>query len=411
MAGTASGGRAERTYFGVAILESRSALHLGYRLAVRFVQWTAISGAASPGTGLWRAALPAFVVLDVVIWLVLRRDRRFGLGWRMVLDAADIAFWSLSPMPLNHNYDTAVLIGIPLAVEAGYRIGIFGLIVPAVGLAVTVPARILGGLPAYPFTFAWLVLGVGLGMAAYSYCGRLQEQAAADRAQQRAADSGRAFLVGQNAVAMGADSVVDAIEGVVPVLGPPEVGSALWRLANGWKARLAADTSAQATYLQVALLVWESAHNRHPDLSARVELYVGEGMGTVLLTGRQVGWLHGLLDQRNLRGTVTVGMTEETGATRSLGTAVTLRVGPRPLRVPADRAALVRPVDIAPVTYGLIGAELLPMLSPTRGGLPLGVACVGIALCALAAWWSHRQLTRRGPKPGPPCCAAPSPWP
>ena len=398
---TAIGGRAEQSYFGVAILESRGALHLGYRLAVRFVQWTGASGAAAPGTGLWRAALPAFVVLDVATWLVLRRNRRFGLGWRALLDGADIAFWSLSPLPLNHNYDTAVLIGVPLSVEAGFRVGIMGLLVPVVGLLVAGPARILAGLPVIPFTFAWLVLGIGLGMAAYSYCGRLHDQAVSDRTKQRAADSGRAFLVGQNAVAMGADSVVDAIEGVVPVLGRPQEGSALWRLADGWKARLAADTSAQATYLQVALLGWESAHNRHPDLSTQVQLFVGEGMGTILLTGRQVRWLHHLLDDCHLRGTVSVAVAEGADATRSLGAPLSLGVGVRQVRVPADRTALVRPVDIAPVTYGLAGAEILPMLSPTRGGLRLSVACSGIALCAVAAWWSHRQLMMRGGRARP----------
>ncbi len=115
MAVGTAGDRAESTYFARAIVDSRATLHLSYRLAVRFVQWTAVSGAASPGTGLWRAALPAFVVLDLVTWHLLRRNQRFGLGWRLVLDCADMAFWSLSPLPPSQYYDNAVLIGIPLS--------------------------------------------------------------------------------------------------------------------------------------------------------------------------------------------------------------------------------------------------------------------------------------------------------
>jgi hypothetical protein len=397
MRGAAAGGRAESTYFGPAILEARDTLHLSYRLMIRFVQWTAVSGAAAPGTGLWRTALPAFVVLDVATWLVLRRSRRFGLAWRLPLDAADIAFWSLSPLPLTHVYDAAVLIVTPLAVESGFRIGARGLVIAVACMAVTVPARLVAGLPAYPLTFLWVVMTVGLGMAAFSYCRRLNDQATADREQQRAADMGRAFLVGQNAVAMGADSVVDAIEGVVPVLGRPAEDSTLWKLADGWKARLAADTSAQAAYLQVALLGWESDHNRHPDLSARVELYLGEGMGTVLLTGRQAGWLHALLDDCLLRGTVRVELVAAgSAASRPLGTPLDVVVDGHRLRIPADRAALVRPVDIAPVTYGLIAAEMIPMLVPARGGLRPWAAGVAVACCAAAAWWSHRQLARGG---------------
>jgi hypothetical protein len=400
----AGGGRAESTYFGRAILESRDTLHLSYRLVVRFYQWTAVSGAAAPGTGLWRTVLPAFVVLDVVTWLVLRRDRSFGLAWRLPMDAADMAFWSLSPSPSMHTYDVAVLIATPLTVEAGFRIGARGLVIVPVCMTVTLLARALAGLPLFPLTFLWLVLTVGLGAAAFSYSRRLGDQAVAARRRQRAADAGRAFLVGQNAVAMGADSVVDAIEGVVPVLGRPAQGSALWQLADGWKARLAADTAAQATYLQVALLRWESAHNRHPDLSARVELFLGEGLGTVLLTGRQVGWLHVLLDERDLRGPdlrgiVRVDLAEgASAATRPLGTALDLIVGAdgHPLRIPADRSALVRPVDIAPVLYGLIAAEVVPLLLPARGGLEPWAAGVAMAICGLAAWWSHRQLARRG---------------
>ena len=395
--GTAGRDRSASTYFARAIVDSRTTIHLCYRLVIRLVQWTAVSGAASPGTGIWRASLPAFVVFDLVTWQVLRRSDRFGLGWRLALDCADIAFWSLSPLPTSQNYDNAVLIGIPLAIEAGFRMGIGSMIVPVTVAAVVTPIRILDGRSAHPFTALWLVVGLGAGMAVFSYCRRLDEHAEAERARRRTADARWAYLVGQNAVAMGADSVVDVIEGLVPVLGRPGEGSALWRLADGWKTRLAADTATQAAYLQVVLLGWESAYNRHPDLAARVELHLGEGTGTTILTGRQVAWLHAALDRCQLRGTIRVTLAGEGAVDRPPGAGLDLEVGGRRLRVPADRAAAVRPVDTGPVTYALIAAQLLAVVLPGRGTVPVVGAGSGIAVCGIAAWWSHRLLLRRGP--------------
>ena len=395
--GTADGGRAESTYFARAIIDGRSTLHLSYRLVVRVVQWTTVPGAAGPGTGLWRAALPAFILLDVVIWLALRRDHRFGFRWRLALDCADVAFWSLSPHPASRAYDNAVLIGIPLAIEAGFRRGAPGLVVPVAVAAVAGSARVLAGDPANAFTALWLVIGVGLGMALFSYCRGLDEQAEAERRRRRSADARWAFLVGQNAVAMGADSVVDVIEGLVPVLGRPGRGSALWRLADGWKARLAADTSSQAAYLQVAMLGWESVHNRHPDLASRVEVHLGEGSGTTILSGRQVAWLHAALDKLPLRGPVAVAVIGGNAGGRLPGSALALDVGGQRLRVPPDPTATIRPVDTGPVTYGLIGAQLTAVVFPGRGEVPVGAAGAAIVVCALAAWWSHRQLVRGRP--------------
>jgi hypothetical protein len=394
--GTAGGGRAASTYFARAIVDSRSTIHITYRLVVRLVQWTAVSGAAGPGAGLWRAALPAFVVIDLVTWQVLRRDERFGLGWRLALDCADIAFWSLSPVPASRTYDNAMLIGIPLSIESGFRMGTRAVVVPAVVMVVVGTVRVVADEPAHPFTALWLVLGLGLGMAVFSYCRRLDEQAEAERRQRRAADARWAYLVGQNEVAMGADSVVDVIEGLVPVLGRPGEGSALWRLADGWKARVAADTAALAAYLQVALLGWESAHNRHPDLSSRVEVHLGEGIGTTILTGRQVAWLHAGLDHQRLRGQVHVALAGGPAVDRMPGAALDLDIDGQRLRIPPDRAAAIRPVDAGPVVYALIAAQLLATIAPGRGQVPLGWVGLGIGVCALSAWYSHRQLLRRG---------------
>ena len=136
---------------------------------------------------------------------------------------------------------------------------------------------------------------------------------------------------------MGASSAVDAIEGLVPIVGRPTRGSALWRLADGWKAQLSESTAAEATYLQVALLEWERAHNRHPDLTTLVEVHVPEGEGTTLLSGPQVGRLRDALDGLDLRGQVDVGRSS--AVEHVPGTALGLCVGEHQITVPSDPSA------------------------------------------------------------------------
>lgn len=388
--------RADDAYFARAILEARSTLHVSYRLAVRTVQLVSVAGAASVGTGMWRGSLPAFALADVLTWLILRRSRRFFLGWRVLVDAVDISFWSLSPRPVSHFYDTAVVIGVPLAVEAGFRMGGFALVVPLVEASVVGPVRALAGRSAHPFTFAWLLLGIGLGIALFSYCRRLYLEAESERGRQRAADARRAFLAGQNAVAMGASSVVDSIEGLVPILGRPETGSALWHLADGWKARLGASTAQSATYLQVCLLEWERCHNRHPDLSSDVELQLEEGTGTTLLTPGQVRAIHRSLEGLDLHGPVAVTVPGDPRA-RPIGASLSLQVGAHRVLVPADAHAVYRPVDPAPVTYVLIAAEVPTMAFPNAFHVPRVWVVVGMALCLVAGWWSDRWLRSHGP--------------
>ena len=109
------GGRIE-SYYARGMLEIRPTLHLALRLTVRFNQAVEPTGAALGGAGPWRLALPFFVALDVVTWLILRRSDRFGLSWRLPLDALDAAFWTLSPLPRSGAADLALLVAIPLAV-------------------------------------------------------------------------------------------------------------------------------------------------------------------------------------------------------------------------------------------------------------------------------------------------------
>jgi len=76
----ATGGPAEAAYYWRGMLEIRTTLHLAVRLGVRVNQAVQLSVATPHQVGLWRAALPLLVALDVAIWLHLRRTDRFGLA-------------------------------------------------------------------------------------------------------------------------------------------------------------------------------------------------------------------------------------------------------------------------------------------------------------------------------------------
>ena len=391
----ASGGGRVEPYYERGMLEIRTTLHLAMRLVIRLNQMIQQSGAGSVGTGLWRVALPAFVVLDVVMWLQLRRSDRFGLSWRLPLDAFDTAFWAASPQPESGQYDFALLIAIPLGLEAGVRLGWKGLVVPAALFVSTSGSVLAVGKAIRPTGTAWIVLTVAMGVAFLRYCRHLDRRAEEERQRFLGAARRRAYLAGQNQVAMGASSAVDAIEGLVPVLGRPGAGSALWRLADGWKSQLSATTAREAKYLQVALLEWERVHNRHPDLSGLVAVRVEEGHGTTLLTADQARDLSTALDALDLRGPVRVRLRDPDTA-RLPGQAVRLEVAGHAVVLRADRRGEPPPFDPCAVSYLYIFIMVMASTLRHLGGMPVAAAAGGGAMCVAVGVVSHRWITSEG---------------
>lgn len=388
------GGRIE-SYYARGMLEIRPTLHLAYRLTLRANQVLQSTGAAAEGAGLWRVALPAFVVLDVAIWHVLRRSDRFGLRWRLPLDMLDAAFWILSPLPTTGQADLAVFVAVPLAVEAGVRMGWRALTVPAGILVSTTAAGALVGRPVQILGVTWTVLGAVVGMGFFRYCRHLDGRAEGERRRFLAAARRRAYLAGQNDVGMGASSAVDAIEGLVPVLGRPPSGSALWRLADGWKTQLSTSTAQEAKYLQVALLEWERQHNAHPDLSGLVRLHVPEGQGTTLLSVAQVLQLQRALDRLPMRGVVTVRL-EDADQPRLPGQQLRLQVADHHVVVPADRRESPSPLDPAAVAYYYVAVLAAAWVSTPLGGVSVGLTVAGVATCVVAGSVSHQVAVTRG---------------
>ncbi len=388
-----TGGSSHASYYAVdAFLVARARFHLAYRLVVRLLQFAAADGGAR--TGAWQLTLMAFLVLDVCLWMALRNPSRFLLKTRLTLDSVDVAIWSLAPYPGDTPYYLAVLVGFPLALEAGLRRGLFGLVVPAVTMASTLMVRSILGRPAGAQFFAWQLVAVGCGLLLRHYIARLQEQAEQEWSRRRSAEHRRAFLAGQNSVAMGASSAVDAIESVLPLLGRPEPGSVMWDVANSWKSALYQSTVGHAAYLGQVLAEWAADHNRHPDLTSRVELHAREGIGTTLLTNEQEPALRELLSLLGLRGAVGVELKDPMIADRPPGGPLRLTVGSHLVEVPADPNRAPRPVDPGPAAF-VLGSIL--MLSDVVT-YPLAFLPVAPLFCLslVGAWWAHLSLVHQG---------------
>lgn len=381
-----------RDYGTEALFAVRARFFLTYRLAIRLLQFAAADGGAR--TGPWQAALLGFVALDLVQWWFLRNPDRFRLKSRLALDSLDVAVWSFAPYPHGAPYNYAILISIPLALEAGLRSGAAGVVVPAVVIAVTSTARTATGRPLDPQLFLWPVFAVGWGVLLSRYIGRLQRRTEQEWAQRSVAERRRSFLAGQNAVAMGANSVVDVIEGLLPVLGPLEEGSILWHFADAWKPALFQSTKGEAAYLGLVLAEWAADHNTHPDLSSRVDFRMAEGLGTTLLTGEQETTLRSVLSALPLRGSISVSLAGSMTPSRPPGGPVRLQVGTHLIEVPADRQRPPRPYDPAPAAFAIITLLMLADMI-TMPVAPLAAAAGG-CMALLAAAWAHVRIGRIG---------------
>jgi hypothetical protein len=181
---------------------------------------------------------------------------------------------------------------------------------------------------------------------------------------------------------------------LVPVLGRPGGGSALWRLADGWKSELRATTAQEASYLQVALLEWEKGHNRHPDLSGLVEVHVEEGQGTTLLSAAQVDRLRRFLDDLSPEGRVRIRLLEP-GGPQLPGQRLALDVNGTTVSLPADRQAAIPPFDPCFLGYFYVFWLQIGSLMPNNGRNPPAVVAAGAGVCVAAGAFSHRLVVAR----------------
>jgi hypothetical protein len=314
---------------------------------------------------------------------------------RLALDAADAALWSTAPYPEGY-WDYAVLSGVPLSVEAGLGHPSRAIVVPVVNAAVTNVLRRVRGQPVQVAPFLWQVLALLTGVGFRRYNARVRAHIEHTAERRLAADEARAMLAGQNAVAMGADTVIDKVQSIAPLFGRPAEGSALHELVDGWKAALAEATQDRAAYLGTVLLAWQRGHNTHPDLRRRVDFDVAPGHGTVLLTAGQAEALQEILGAVDLRGELSVRVRHLDGSRATPGRRVELEIGGRQVTVPADPDVPPRSPDFGPVAL-VAGACMFARLAmPTAERVPPRVVAPLMAASLAAAGVAELRLRRRG---------------
>ena len=152
-----------------SLLSKRERFHIAYRLASRSFQLLVARSAPSPKRHV--AAALACAVGDVASAVALRRSGRFALAPRLAAGAVDVALWSQGDTGL----ELATMPGVPLAMEAGLRIGVAGLIVPVMNASVTGWARRSRGQPVSNGSFRYQAMAVPLGAGIASYEGNRRQ--------------------------------------------------------------------------------------------------------------------------------------------------------------------------------------------------------------------------------------------
>jgi hypothetical protein len=373
-----------------SLLAKRDRFHLAYRLASRSYQLLVARSSQTPQRRMSAAAICA--IGDIVGAVALRRTDRFALAPRLAVDAVDGALWAQGSTGL----ELATMTGVPLAIEAGLRLGVLGLIVPAVNASVTGLIRRLRRRTPSTGSFRYQVMTVALGAGIASYEANRRRVAAARHQQGLEARVGAAHLAGQNEIATGADTVVDLLSRTTPMLNSSLASASVGRMLADWRQSLAVSTSEQATYLGVALARWRRRHNdSQPNLAVDVTFDLPEGHGTILLSSRQEAWFEAALDTLALRGTLKVKVVDIAEA-RQPNQPRRLIVGEHTLKIPADLNPGLVPFDVGPLGFLASTMWFADTLLP--GGCdpsPWAVA-PGAAVGSLLAIWAHREVVRRG---------------
>jgi hypothetical protein len=287
-------------------IRTRVPLHLAQRTGTRINQL--ISPFWSDRTPAHRATTVALGALDLVIARRLRSDPRLNLAWRLPLDAAELALAYATAV--RDDYDEASVpsvMGCPLAVEAGARLGWKGLLVPAVNLTAGTLVRKARGHAPRTGTMAWQVAATvgGIGIAAY---GRRRRRGAVEQHRRElTALEVQAELAGRHDIAVGRDVVLDDIQRASALIDLSVRSVQPSTIAGRWKAQLAETTRASFAYVGDVLGRWQADHNTaSPDLRRVVRLDLAGDQARTILAREQVDQLERALDDADLRGPIEV---------------------------------------------------------------------------------------------------------
>jgi hypothetical protein len=384
------GGTAEASVTS-AILGRRTRLVLGQRLGSRANQ--ILSPRAGARTNTWRAVAAASAIGDLAVARWLQRTGRFALGPRLALDALDLALWSAAAPDEFEAQQGAVIPGIPLAVEAGARLGLAGLAVPAVNGAVRVAVGRAKGRDPRVEQLLWQVAGAvgGMGLAAYGRRQRRRELARHRRELEPRLEA--AELAGMAELAVGGDPVLDTVQRattLVRLLGGagPSGGGA----ETKWKLDFADRVRARHVYLGDLVLRWQTVRNTDPDLRRTVRATLADALGTTILDPQMADALWAALEALDPRGEVRLAESPvAVDARREVAVRVTVDGrAPRDFVLRSDTPAPRLSFDAVPGAFLWSALWLCVPMSRSREGVRwwAAVPLAGGAVAASVA--AHR---------------------
>ena len=375
------------------VVRSRSTLTLIEGLGSRLHQ--VLSPRAAARTPAWRAVAVLSAALDVGKARWLRRNRRFALGPRLLLDAVDLAVWCIAARDDTDTSEDAVIPGVALAAEAGARLGLAGFAVPLTHACVAAGVRRCRGHALRLEQFSWQAMGVGGGWTLSVLARRRRAALEAEHDRDRRALVQGARLAGLNDVVMTNEGAIDVLQRATALVELGGVTARRRDFAGAYKAEVAAAVRAQATYLRDALMVWQLRHNLQPDLQRAVGIELPAAAGTVLLTSEQVARLHAALDALELSGSVAVAPVDPVAATRP-GGARDLFVNDATVRLPSREPERRWIFDAVPTAFLMNVGWLLQPTGRHREAVPWPATALPLAMSAGATVWSARRAERVG---------------
>lgn len=366
------------------MLRARPPFHALMRLAARA---STLEALGSRRRRHHSVAMAACVAADLATYIALNRRSDPHLKKRLAADLVDVAFWSEA---LDAPFDTATLGVTPLGIEAGLRFGFAAVGIPALEAAVVAGFRKLRGKRTGWQAFVWQVVAVATGWGLRSYQIRSRRSAEARFDRELSAQESYAFLAGQASVAFGADTVVDRLWSIAPLLAghasmPAEIDPGALR---GWRASLSEQLGGAEVFLGHALLRWEKRNNDTPRLDRDIVVHVAPGHGTVVVSAGQAAELESRLDSLGLYGRVEVSVSD-TDEAAVPGAPRHLVVNGIPIVLSADPTWKAGPVDPAAVILGLGALWQLLLTSDAYGGAPLSAVVPWAGAMAALAWKVH----------------------
>lgn len=363
---------------------------LAQGLGARFHQVVSPRGAAR--TAGWRAAAVVWAGVDVAKASWLTRTDKFRLVSRLALDAADLAFWCLAARDDSDSSEDAVVPGATLAVEAGARLGLGGLVVPALNAAVAGTVRTIRGHRLRLDQLGWQVLGVIAGMAFSRSAEYRRRTVLAAHDAELAARAHRAEIEGLHEVLIAHEGPLDLLQRATALIDFGGIATPKMRtdLSGSVKSAIAEAMRGHATYLGDALAAWQAHHNSRPELGQVVALDLETGAGTVVLSSVQASSLFAWLEARQPSGTLEVRLGEPEVARRPFERRV-LVVGTDELRLEADQPAGQFRLDALPAAFLLNIGWLAAPTGTHREAVRWSATLVPVALGVSATLWSARN--------------------